>query len=325
MNPFLWTWKALTAPHLPNVACSFSSNRVAIAQARNHHGHRVIEHCYTLTLKPGLLRPSFDGINVPDTVELAATITQMVEAVGLAREKRWAMTLPEESTRTYLVSLDGNISGQHEIEDMLIWKLERLVGVPINELRVSHQALSSVRGQQRFLVTLVREAIAQEYERLFSRLGWHVGVMWPRPMSEAVWLKHTNALPNQILLSTSGEEFTVMILRNQEPTLLRTQAVAEDESLIDAMHRLLLFYRDRAGEIIPGVSMAENPLNSTLFEVLMIGNWGNRDAIRERVRETFGVQPVVLSSELLGFSETQLKADFSQTAAAAGLASLSMF
>ncbi|MBX7223256.1 MAG: hypothetical protein K1Y36_25305 [Blastocatellia bacterium] len=321
MNPFTWLWKTLTAPTLPLVACSLNRTHIALAESDRHHPFRM-KQCVSLPLRSGLLTPAFDGINLPDLSELAGAIQQAAQLAGLGREKRWTVALPDETSRTHIVTLDGQLKGGREIEDLLVWKVERLVGTPVADLRVSKTQLSNAAGQQRFLISSIQESVAQEYDRLFSRLGWQVGLLWPRPICEAQWLNHPDALPNQILLSRTNDEITVLILRHNEPVLLRSQTIGDDDDLLDALQRLLLFYRDRAGEIIPGLSLAENPLESTLYEVLMIGQWGTQDQIRERVQEVFGVAPVILTPELLGFTEMEMGTDFSYVAAAGGLVTL---
>ena len=324
MNLLQRILKIFSAPNLPHYACAFASSHISMAQVLRHHGHRHIERSSFLPVSSELFRPSFSGINIPNVSALADAVFSLGKGIGLGREKLWAVTLPDEVTRPHIITLHSSITNEPDvIEDMLVLRIERLVGESIDKLRVSYTPLSPVAGQKRFLVSVAVEAVMREYERLFDELGWHVGLIWPTSLAEAVWLNRPNALPNQILLSSTPNEMTVLILHDQDPVLLRTQTFEETE-FGDTLLRLLLFYRDRAGEIIPGVTMADNPLDSTVFEVLALGDQSHTKTIRDCIQEVFGASPVIVSSDTLGLPVANLMTDFAQIAAAAGLASLSL-
>src|SRR5207244_13028180 len=107
------------------------------------------------------------------------------------------------------------------------------------------QPLSSLEGQPRWLVAAIHEQVLNQYERLFSQLGWQVGVVLPQHLGEAQWLMRGEiaAHEDQVLVSVNEQGFVVVIVRGQELLLIRevTCSVEERE---DELFLLLVVYRD---------------------------------------------------------------------------------
>ena len=96
----------------------------------------------------------------------------------------------------------------------------------------------------------VRLAVLAEYEAVFERLGWDVGLVLPRHIGEAWWLMRSgnagkpDASQDALLVSSHEEGFTAVISRAGEPVLVRGVA-CDAEDRLDELYRLLLFYRER--------------------------------------------------------------------------------
>ena len=68
--------------------------------------------------------------------------------------------------------------------------MDRGFGVPLEELSVSRERLpKDPQGQDRYLVIATRSSVLNEYESLLDSLGWRAGLILPRHMGEAQWLK----------------------------------------------------------------------------------------------------------------------------------------
>ena len=84
----------------------------------------------TVKLPESLLTPSFEELNIEDHTELAAARIELVVSAGLAKQKRWSISLPEATARTLILTLESNTGSGSELEEVLRWKMDRGFGVP---------------------------------------------------------------------------------------------------------------------------------------------------------------------------------------------------
>jgi hypothetical protein len=271
----------------------------------------------TISLGESLIQPDFDQPNVPNRSELAAALSELATSAGLIRQKKWSVTLPGATTRSLILTLETRPGSQRELEEVLAWKMDRGFGVPLNELSVSREALpKDSQGRDRYLVVATRIAVLAEYENVFSTLGWRAGLILPRHLGEAQWLKGNGFKGDTLLLSSSEEGFTAMVFRDKQPIVLRS-IVCEEGEREDEFFRLLLFYRDRrATDAAEGGRM--------LSGLLVIGNGFSKGRASEIANETLGGDLRALRAEDLGLHLPRRDLNFDSIAAPAGLASLSL-
>ena len=259
-------------------------------------------------LPAGVLMPSFDAPNIQSREELLEVIRATAEAAGLARKKRWSVALPDITARSLVITLESKPEGRRELEEVLNWKIERVVAMQANELRVSRQRISPAAGQERYLVTVAREEVIAQYEALFSSAGWKTGLLLPRHLGEAQWLMWDGAPGDKLLISANRSGFTSLIARNGEPVLVRTH-VCEPDARADELHRFALYYRDR---------IAGN-LSSGLTSLLVLGNFDINEA-RNAISDATDSDPMPLDLQGFGFDLPGEAIRFEHLAGAAGLA-----
>src|SRR5215213_3758276 len=247
MNPL----KSLVSPRYPSAAVGLSGEAACAVQLDRRGGSFVVRSAAVMPLPAGLLRPGFDEVNVEDPSALARALADVTSSAGLGRRKRWSVALPEASTRTSILTMETQPASRSEGEEMLRWKVERALGAPLDELRVSRERLKpDPQGRERHLVTAVRLAVLAEYEQVFASLGWNAGLVLPRHMGEAWWLmrdggRESGAYPSDsLLVSAHPDGFTALILREGQPLYVRAVS-CEPEDRADELYRFLLFYRDR--------------------------------------------------------------------------------
>src|SRR3712207_702102 len=247
MNPL----KSLVSPRYPSAAVGLSGEAACAVQLDRRGGSFVVRGAAVLPLPDGLLRPGFDELNVEDPLALARALADVTSSAGLGRRKRWSVALPEASTRTSILTMETQPASRSEGDEMLRWKIERALGAPLDELRVSRERLKSdPQGRERHLVTAVRLSVLAEYEQVFASLGWHAGLVLPRHMGEAWWLmrdggREQGAYPSDsLLVSAHPEGFTALILREGHPLYVRAVS-CDPEDHTDELYRFLLFYRHR--------------------------------------------------------------------------------
>ena len=298
------------APSTPNVAAGFVDDNFAVVDVRRGRRGFSLASSAVTQLPEGLITPSFESLNIQDEGELAGIIAQTAEAAGLSNKKRWSVALPDAAARTLVVALESKPSNARELNEVIEWKLERLVSVPPRELRTSRQKLRPVSGEDRYLITVSRDEVLSQYESVFANLGWKAGLILPRHLGEAQWLMWDDSAGDKMLVTAHQSGFTSLIVRNGEPTLVRT-FVCERDSIPDELHRFALYYRDRLAD----------GTTDTLSRMLVLGGIDLAEA-RRAVTDALESEPRTLDPAEFGIDLKGEPIRFDQLAGAAGLATI---
>jgi len=309
--------RLLVTPRYPATAIGIEQGIASVVHLeRVKDGTSRIRRAATVNLPESLVRPSFDEPNIEDRAQLATVLNELAGSAGLLRQKRWSLSLPEATTRTLVVTIEGNAESKAESQEVLTWKIERGFGAPLEELSVSKERIQKdPQGRERYLVIAVRKDVLAEYEVVLNSLGWRTGLILPRHLGEAQWLVRNGARGDSLLLSGFGQGFTGVIFRDKHPLIVRTVTCAPDE-FEDEFYRFLLFYRDR---IVPeGVEAG-----SRLSRLLVMGDGITRERAGEIVNETTGGDLRPLEAHDLGLQLPGRDFSFDSIAGPAGLATLS--
>jgi hypothetical protein len=261
-----------------------------------------------------LIQPSFDDVNLPNPSQLAEVLRQLATSVGLMRQKRWSIALPQGAARTLVLTMEQPAQGA-ELQEVLKWKMERGFGAEVDDLSIAREKLiKDAQGRDRYLTIALKRSVLSEYERVFESLGWRAGLILPRHIGESQWLIRNGAVGDSLLLSRSDHGFTAVIFRGKQPLIVRTVTCTPEEGE-DELYRLLLFYRDRQTD-----GQDEEP---RLSRLMVLGQGVRKEHVCALVNETIGGDLRVLEAEDLGLLLPTRDLSFDAIAAPAGLATLS--
>jgi len=304
----------LLKPRFPSSAVGIESGGACVVQLERARGGFVVKRAASIVLAAELVRPGFDASNISDPVELARGLTDLATGAGLLRQRKWSLSLPEAATRSAIVTIEGATSSRREIEEVFEWKIERSFGSPSSELRVSREEMApDAQRQPRFLVNAVRLGVLAEYESVLASLGWHAGLVLPRHVGEEQWLRNGHH-GDGLLLTSHDEGFTAVLMRGNRPLTLRSVFCGAEEC-DDELHRILLFYRDRAG----ATPQTEAP---PVDRLLVVGEFLDKKRVEEIARDALGVKLKTMSAADVGLLIPAGDLDFDAIAAPAGLARL---
>ncbi len=307
-------FESLTQPNYPRAALGLEQTSVtAIALQKERGGVFGIKQAATSELPAHLLTPSFTEQNISGTDEMLALLDEVVTTAGLRKQKRWSISLPSNTARTAILTLENAPASKDELEEVLDWKAENVFGVPSGEMRISRRKIApDAGGKLRYFATAVKLSVVDEYETLFERMNWRAGLILPRAVSEASWLIDRKKRTDSLLISSQADGFTALLLRGDEPNVVRSVTCTESER-DDEIYRLLMFYRDRFGE-----DSSENFLE----KFLVVGRDFAPDKIKEIASEALGRTPDILRPEDVGLNLPVEHLSFDDLAAPAGLAAL---
>jgi len=303
---------SLLSPRFPSSAIGLEKGVVSVVQLERGRGGFVIKRAASVSLPDTLIQPSFDQTNISDPAELREALSDLLTSAGLLRQHKWSVSLPETATRTAILTLEPT-SSKREQDEMLEWKIERSFGAQLAELRLAREALPpDARNQRRYLTTAARLSVLAEYESVFTALGWHAGLIMPRHVGEEQWLRN-GSHGDGLLLTGHDEGFTAVLMRQNRPFVMRT-VFCENEDCDDEIHRVMLFYRDRAG--------TNGDATPSIDRLLVLGGQLERNRVAEIAQETLGASLKPLDASEVGLLIPGGDLSFDTIAAPAGLAKM---
>ena len=307
-------FSVLTEPNYPKAAIGLEREAVtALALQKEGRGRFGVRQGATIELPSNLLTPSFVDRNIASPEELRVLLEEAVVSAGLMKQTNWSVSLPSNTARTAILTLDTDAAAKGEAEEILDWKAEQSFGAPSGELRITRNKISNDReGKSRYFATAVKLSVIDEYETIFESMGWTAGLILPRAVSETRWLMRTDPPSDSLLLSSQNDGFTALLLRGDEPAVVRT-VTCRDNERDDEIYRLLMFYNDRFAD----------PRSGGLLETLLvIGKDLLPTKIKEISNEALGRTLRVLRADDVGLNVPVGSLSFDDLAAPAGLASL---
>jgi Tfp pilus assembly PilM family ATPase len=309
---FTSIWNNLTAPKLPRASISVNETHLSLVALRQRKGEFELQNLGVLRLPPGLVNASFTEPNIADEKALIELLKRTSTQAGMDRVKALSATLPAGSARSVVVSLDSPPENRSELLQMVEWKAERSLGQKLSQLIVSHRRLRDLNGRMQWIVSAAHQEVIGQYERVFTEMGWRVGLIVPQHLGEAQWLLRLGGADDQVVLSLNSRGFEAVIVRGGEPLLVR-EVVCSVGEREDEFYRLMAFYRDR---LLPEGS--DVPLSS----MLTIGDPDEQQRYGKLLSSALEKDTVSLTPQQIGL-RVDPRAPFNHFAAAGGLATMS--
>lgn len=304
-------WSYLTAPDLPRTALAIGETHLSIITLRRSRGEFEPRNLGIMKLPPNLVQSSFTEPNVSNESTLIEYLNKTATQAGISRPRALSVALPPGSARSHIITLDSIPTTRLEFSQMIEWKIERTFGQKFADLKTSHSKLNDFNGRPQWLVTAVHHQVLEQYERIFKQLRWTVGLILPQHLGEAQWLIRQNIEDDQIVVSLNESGFNTVIIRKDEPILVR-EVECKPEECEDEFFRILVFYRDR-------LLTPESPIR--LGRVLTLGSVTDQRRFRDVVNSALENHVISLDAQQIGL-KVDPSAPFNHFAAAGGLATM---
>ncbi|MGD9564100.1 MAG: hypothetical protein AB7F88_15185 [Pyrinomonadaceae bacterium] len=303
----------LTQPNFPKAAIGFEKESVTALSLQREGRAFGIKQAATVELPNNLLTPSFLEANIANSNELTVLLEEAVTSAGLLGQKAWSVSLPSNTARSAILTLENAGSGKDESEQILDWKAEQSFGAPASELRITrHKIAPDGEGRTRYFASAVKLSVIDEFERIFERFGWKAGLILPRAVSESHWISADSQRADSMLISSQNDGLSAILMREGEPAVIRSVTCSPGER-DDEIYRLLMFYNDR---------FATENSEKLLERILLVGKGLIPAKVREISMEALGRTLQVLRPEEVGLNIPSESLSFDELAAPAGLAAL---
>lgn len=307
---FFSFWNYLTSPSLPGTALAITPSYLALVELSKRGGALTAQKVGVQDLPEGIIQASVTEPNILNEGAFIDQLRTIADKAGFSKKLSLSVSLPEGSVKSIVVTLENEPKTRDELKQMLEWKAVRSFNLKQGEARLKHHRISGADGTKRYFVSAVGEAVAAQYERVFKDIGWQAGAIMPQHLGEAQWLlrSEVDETEDQALVSVHNSGFVALILRNQEPLLVREVSCSSEECE-DELFRFMTFYRDRlsgTNKIRNLLLVAESPVQANLSKA---------------VTAALEYTPHKLSPGAVGLN-LDSNAPFLHLAAASGLASM---
>ncbi len=210
-------------PVIFQVASSFVSGiHVGVKERR-------IKEYVVWPLPAGLIEPHFDRPNFPDPSALSEIIKACLAKLHVPGGKV-ACLIPETCLKILLLAFDSLPSSEKERDKLIRWRAKKQMPILPEDARLSFDIQPS-DGSVKVLASLGRTSVLREYENLFSKTGFEVGLLGAPTLS--------------LLNLVRWEEEKDVIIANIDDDSLSLIA-ATDSKL--SLYRNKTFAKERRGE-----------------------------------------------------------------------------
>lgn len=191
--------------------------------------------------------------------EVFADALRQVTA-GLEPVKEASLVVPDSWLRLSFTELAELPKKPAQRQDVLTWKLRRLVPFRVEDLRISATPVTPFPNQEeplRLLLGFAVENLMAQLEAHFEAAGVHIGRITNNTLALAAALEHTVA-PEDLaaVVSVTDESFTLAFFRAGEPLLYRYKSFSEGGVWGDSVARDLRMTSSFLHEHFPGTPFA---------------------------------------------------------------------
>lgn len=200
----------------PSTAWSLDG-AAAVAVRRDRRG---VLHGAAQELPEGTFELGPIGLQTVDPGRLEPVVRSVQER--LAGAPRAAVVLPTGWLRSHLLEFDQLPRKRAEVEDVVRWRLKRLLPVATSELRIAWLQLEPLGATRRLLTTVGLRRAVDTLEATLEAAGIVPGLMTTRVFAVAAAGNGAAPAPRLVIQGEAGF-LSLLLLAGNGPRLLRTK------------------------------------------------------------------------------------------------------
>ncbi len=275
----------------------FAVDPARLRYAHFAHGSEgyVLETFADKDLPPNVIADGPLGSPLPDPAAFRALLAEWIEQLPHT-PKEATLLLPDDWLRLTFTEVTDLPTKAGPRDEILRWKLKRLVPFRIEDLRVSAVELAPLPSQEepiRLLLGFGIERLLAEMEDAFQAAGVRIGFITNLTLATLAGLRHILA-PGDLAacVRVDHDAYTVSFMRNNEPLLYRFKAISELPSFDRAttIRRDLRLTRSFIRDHIPG---------APLSRVLLVAPAEEQEAWIGWLHDEFETEPELLATDRL--------------------------
>lgn len=242
---------AQTVRTRPRIACEIAADRVVAARARE--GSQLMDVHSARRLSEGTVVPGLAGANVGNRDELRLAVSDVLAAVG-GRTRDLIAIIPDAAVRVMLLDFDVLPEDPAEAAGIVRFRLRKSLPFDIDQAALSYHA-HRTEGNIRVVAAVAPRSVVQDYESVFSELGYAPGVVLPSMLAT---LGIVGGERPTMVVKVDRGTITVAIVDNAELRLFRTLEHSggghvNGAQVASEIYPSVVFFEDTFGEHIEGI------------------------------------------------------------------------
>jgi hypothetical protein len=173
------------------------------------------------------------GLQSVEPVKLAPVLSSL--QARIEGGKRAAVVVPSGWTRTYLLEFDELPRSQAEIEQVVRWRLKKLLPVQASDLRISLVPVQSENGSKPLLCMVGVDRALAALESAFSEVGVEPGMITTRAFA----LTQFSTSGARLLVQHEEAFLSLVLSKDDRPLLVRSKPLARSTSSGESIRREL--------------------------------------------------------------------------------------
>ena len=259
----------------PLVAVDMGTTDLALARVVKDKDKKwSLGSCDIVDVPEGLLDNEPFVTRIRSAEKYGALVAASIQKEGL-KTRSISVVLPDHLARVSILAFEELPRTRRELLDLVKWKMKKAVPFKVEDASVDYQVMPVAGGDAEtpkgynVLAVLMPQAVVEEHEAIFTRLGIHAGLVDLSSFSLLHLYRTVIAkdVPegDYMLLNATPAFFTVMIHRDGLPLFYRCKSFSHTENGgSDAAVRLLkreiqasvLYYQERLhGKMLARVYM----------------------------------------------------------------------
>jgi hypothetical protein len=221
---------------VPPGVFALDGTRLAYASFRREPAGFAVRESQSAAIAPGTFADGALGGPLGNPEALESAIGTLIERLGTV-PKRASLVLPDAWMRGLVVELGSLPEALDLRQEVLRFRLKRLVPFRVEELRVEASPIESISAQEdpiRALLVFAAESVCGALERGFARHGVRLGQITNGSLARLEALAHAGRLDAlTALASVERGGFTLVFARSGAPVLWRQKTFTDDLGDLD--------------------------------------------------------------------------------------------
>lgn len=192
----------------------------------------------------GLVKPSFAKENIIDKEALRARILETIPAGK--RRGDIALSLPDNVAKVFLIDFDDLPSKREDIEQLVRWRLKKILPLPAETVKVDCTILEKEKGKVELLVIAASKDVVREYEDVVRSVGLRPKVVNIASLN-AFLIFHNTLEKNSVFVNLSADDsIGITVLFDGKPAFFRSKEVGSDiEKIERELVSTLTYYKSK--------------------------------------------------------------------------------
>jgi type IV pilus assembly protein PilM len=248
----------LVDPEPPGLGIDLRSDEMSLVRLSDKRKPLEIDLSFVAPLAPGLLHFQMLEPNILDEQGFSKAVESALLRAGLGGRKRIALSIPDHLARIAVMELPDPPRSSAELVEFLKFRMKKSLPFDVERARVAFERLPGEAPT--FLTGVMHEAVVSQYEDVFTRLGFHVGLVLPASVSLLQLLRplaRRELAPgaDYFFVNAERDYFSVSLVRDRDlPALTRTlglraqdgvERIYSEEDLLQEIIPTAIYYREK--------------------------------------------------------------------------------